>query len=416
MITNTKFKQIPVVLFVLFILYCLLILFFANRTLVGDEVGYATYADNITHGFYTDKNNVDIWWEPGYPVILAIFEILHFPVILTKLFNAVFYFVAVILFYKIVITFANEKRALFFTFLLGIWPPYLRMLFYENSEALSCMLVAIIFYYSYFLLKNKEINYKKILILAFTLAYLAFTKAIFGYAIVTCIIICSVYYLFAKSKTSVKISLLVFLFAFLFCVPYLLYTYNLTGKMFFWSNRGGVNIYHSTTPYAGEYGDWFGNNIYEDNPEAMQNHRDALSETRNLQALEKDKRFMELGIEHFKNHPAKFVYNWFVGLGRLMFNYPFSYSLQKPDTYFFILPNMFLFSFLFISIGVLFRYRKFFPYEFSFILLLSFVYLGGISLAAAVARYTALVYPLFFAIILYVFSKIIKIQTYKDSL
>jgi len=414
MITNKKFRGIPAVLFILLAIYILIILLFANRNLIGDEAGYAMYADNITHGFYTDKSDINIWWEPGYPVILALFSILHFPVILIKLFNAAFYFIAVILFFKISITFAEEKRALLFAFLLGLWPPYIRQLFYANSEPLSCMMIAIIFYYSYFLLKNKEINYKKIIALAFALAYLALTKAIFGYAIVACIIILILFYVFPKDKIRVKISLIAFVLAFVFCLPYLLYTYNLTGKMFFWSNRGGVNIYHSTTPFAGEYGDWFGNNIYEDNPQAMQNHKDVLSETANMKALDKDEKFKELGIEHFKNHPGKFVSNWFVGLGRLMFNYPFSYSLQKPDTYFFILPNMFLFSFLFISIGVLIKYRKKFPYEFSFIILFSFVYLGGISLAAAVARYTALVYPLFFAIILYVFSKIIKIRINKE--
>jgi hypothetical protein len=312
------------------------------------------------------------------------------------------------------LSFADEKKSLYFSLLLGIWPPYIRMLIYQNSEALSCMLVAIIFYYSYFLLKNKEINYKKIPILSLALFYLAFTKAIFGYAIVTCIIICAVYYLFAKNKVPVKISLITLLISFIFCLPYLFYTYSLTGKMFFWSNRGGVNIYHSTTPFEGEYGDWFGYNIYLENPQAMTNHKETIDETKNMKALEKDDKFRELGIQHLKNNPAKFIKNWFVGLGRLMFNYPFSYSLQKPDTYFFILPNMFLFSFLFISAGALIKYRKKFPYEFSFIILFAVVYLGGISLAAAVARYTALVYPLFFSLILYVFTKIIKISIIED--
>jgi len=410
MMLKFKYRQIPLVLLLLFIIYCAIILLFADRTLIGDEVGYSMYADNITHGFYTDSNDVNIWWDPGYPLILALFKILHFPVILTKLFNSVFYFIAIILFYKISISFAEEKKALLFTFLLGLWPPYIRQLVYQNSEPLSCMLIAIIFYYSYFLLKNKEIIYSKIIILSLALGYLAFTKAIFGYVIVTCIVILFLIFAFPKNKTSVKISLLALIGAIIFCLPYLFYTYNLTGKIFFWSNGGGVNVYHSTTPFSNEYGDWLGNNIYEDNQQAMQNHKDALNETKNLKALEKDDKFKELGIKNFKNQPVKSLYNWFCGVGRLMFNYPFSYTLQKPDTYFFILPNMFLFTFLFISIGVLIKYRKAFPYAFSFTILFSIVYLGETSLVAAVARYTAIVYPLFFSIILYVFTKIIKIE------
>ena len=384
---------------------------FASRNLTGDEVGYSMYAENITNGYYTNSEDVNIWWEPGYPLILAIFKFLHLPVIIVKLFNAIFYFFSVLLFYKIAKTFTDEKKSLFFALLLGVWPPYIRQLLYQNNESLCCLLICIIFYYSMLLYKNK--NYKHIFILAVTIGYLALTKAIFGYVIVTCIILFIIYFGFSKNKYYIKTSLITLTISLVFCTPYLLYTYSLTGKIFFWTNRGGVNVYHSTTPFPGEYGDWFGRNIYEDNPQAMSNHKDVLNETANMKALEKDKIFMSLGINHFTNNPMKFIYNWFCGLGRLMFNYPFSYTLQKPDTYFFILPNMFLFSFLFLAIGILIKNRKMFPFEFSFISLFSFIYLGGISLVAAVARYTALIYPLLFAIILYVFTNIIKIHINK---
>jgi hypothetical protein len=404
--------KIPPVLYLLPVLYIIIILIFAGRDLIGDEAGYAYYADNITHGFYTESSDVNIWWEPGYPLILALFKCLHFPTVLIKLINAIFFFCGMILFYKIISSFLNERKSLFFTFLLGLWPPYIRQIAYQNSEALSCFLMCVIFYYSVQIYGNK--NYKHIFILAAAMAYLALTKAIFGYTITACIILLSMFLIFTKSKEKVKTSIITLLIAFMFCLPYLFYTYSLTGKVFFWSNRGGVNIYHSTSPFAGEYGDWFGYNIYLDNPQALQNHKDVLEQTKNMKALEKDDKFRELGTEHLKSNPGKFFYNWLVGLGRLMFNFPFSYSLQKPDVYFFVLPNMFLYSFLFISTGVLVKHRKKFPYSFSFMALFSFVYIGGISLAAAVARYTALIYPLLFALILYVFTQIIKIQVNKE--
>lgn len=414
MTAKLKFVKFPPVLFLLLLIYVAIILIFANPIAIGDEAGYSMYGENITQGYYTNNNNVNIWWEPGYPLLLAFFNLLHFPVIIIKLFNAPFYFFAVILFYKIAITFTDEKKSLIFAFLLGLWPPYIRQLIYQNSEALSCLLICIIFYYSVLLYKYKTFNCKNTLILALAISYLAITKGIFGYVIATCVSILLIYYVFAKNKQRVKISLLTLLISSVFCLPYLFYTHNITGKFFFWSNRGGVNIYHSTTPFHGEYGDWFGNNVYLDNQQAMNNHKDVLEETKNMKALEKDDKFKELGIQHLINHPYKFFYNWLCGVGRLMFNYPFSYSYQKPDTYFFILPNMFLYSFFFISIVILIKHRKLFPFEFSFISLFAFVYIGGISLAAAVARYTALIYPLFFVYILYVFTKIIKIQINKE--
>lgn len=410
---DLKIKQVPVILFALLVIYIFLIIFFANRELIGDEVGYSNYAENITHGFYTNSDDVNIWWEPGYPLILALFKLMHFPVILTKLVNAVFYFIAVILFYKAALIYTDEKKSLIAALLLGIYPNYIRQIFYQNSEPLSCLLIAIIIYFSLKLFKDQIKSYKLIIVLGITIGYLALTKAIFGYVIVTCILIFLVSYIFVKNKYFVKMSLLIFITSLIFCLPYLFYTYNLTGKIFFWSNRGGVNIYHSTTPIANEYGDWYGYNIYEDNPEAMKNHEDVLKLTKDMKALEKDDKFREIGIEQFKHHPVKFVYNWFCGLGRLMFNYPFSYTYQKPDTYFFILPNMFLFVFVFISLGIFLTHRKMFPQEFSFAFIFSLIYFGGISLVAAVARYAAPFYPLFFLIIMYVFLNIIKIEKVK---
>lgn len=405
-------QKFPPVLFILPVLYIIIIFAFANNNFIGDEAGYEYYANNITHGFYADSNDINIWWEPGYPLLLAVFKILHLPAIVMKLFNAVFFFAGMILFFKIISTFLDEKKSILFTFILGLWPPYIRQMAYANSEALSCFLMCVIFYYSIQIYRNK--NYKQIFILAAAMAYLALTKAIFGYTIAACIILLGIFLIFTKSKEKVKTSIITLLIAFTFCLPYLFYTYSLTGKVFFWSNRGGVNIYHSTTPFAGEYGDWFGYNIYLDNPQAMQNHKDVLEQTKNMKAIEKDEKFKELGIEHLKNSPKKFFYNWFVSLGRLMFNFPFSYSLQKPDVYFYILPNMFLFTFLFISVGILLRHRRKFPFEYSLMILFSLVYIGGISLAAAVARYTALIYPLLFALILYTFTQIIKIQVNKE--
>jgi hypothetical protein len=153
-----------------------------------------------------------------------------------------------------------------------------------------------------------------------------------------------------------------------------------------------------------------GNNVFDDNEQARINHKKMLEETKDMKMVGKDEMLKKMGIENLKNHPVKFVYNWFCGIGRLMFNYPYSYSYQKLDTYFFILPNIFLFIFLFFSIGIFIRHRNLFPRELSFIVLLSVVYFGGISVVAAVARYTAIFYPLFFIIILFVFTRIVKIQ------
>ena len=45
--------------------------------------------------------------------------------------------------------------------------------------------------------------------------------------------------------------------AFIVNVPYLGYTYHLTGKMFYWSSFGGNNLYWMSSPYPEEYGNYY---------------------------------------------------------------------------------------------------------------------------------------------------------------
>ena len=48
--------------------------------------------------------------------------------------------------------------------------------------------------------------------------------------------------------------------------------------------------------------------------------------------VEKDDAYKSIAINNIKTHPGKYVMNWFSNLGRLLFNYPYSYTYQKPTT------------------------------------------------------------------------------------
>ena len=48
----------------------------------------------------------------------------------------------------------------------------------------------------------------------------------------------------------------ILLTAFVVLSPYALYTWRLTGRVFYWANSGGTTLYWMSTPFEGEYGDW----------------------------------------------------------------------------------------------------------------------------------------------------------------
>ena len=72
----------------LLVFYVVLVVTFARPSFQGDEGGYVKLAMNLARGFYSLSSPVDIWWGPGYPLLLAPFALLRIPWIAPKLANA----------------------------------------------------------------------------------------------------------------------------------------------------------------------------------------------------------------------------------------------------------------------------------------------------------------------------------------
>src|SRR5205823_1870805 len=49
-------------------------------------------------------------------------------------------------------------------------------------------------------------------------------------------------------------------------------------------------------------------------------------------SLERDDAFKRIAINNIKSHPAKFMKNCISNIGRMLFNNPYSYTLQKNPT------------------------------------------------------------------------------------
>src|SRR5262249_27283060 len=239
----------------LLLLYVTIVLLDRRQAFFGDEGGYLRFATNLTHGYYSPPGEVDLWWGPGYPIILVPFVLLKAPWVIIKLLNAFLLFFTVVYFYETIKLYTSSKYLLLFAYLFGLYLPFLRLLGYMLTETIAVFLISAI---TYHFCKSGELGSpaKKHQILAgFLLGYLALTKVFFGYAILTGLIIAGLVYLLKRSKVLRK-AIVVCGIALAICLPYLLYTYSLTGKIFYWGNSGGLQLYSMSTPYQGEYGDW----------------------------------------------------------------------------------------------------------------------------------------------------------------
>jgi 4-amino-4-deoxy-L-arabinose transferase-like glycosyltransferase len=236
--------------------------------------------------------------------------------------------------------------------------------------------------------------------------YLALTKVFFGYVAgfgllfsLSC---------FKMGKTWRRMAG-IYAISLLFCLPYLLYTYSITGKLFYWANSGGISLYWMSSPYPNEYGNHIPTHrvLTEDH---FRQHRDLYEDMAKLNYVERDALFKKQALSNIKHHPLKYGRNWIANLGRMWYNYPFSYKYQRPETLFFMVPSSFLFVSFIFCIYPLWKRRKDVPGELTGLIWFAVIYLGGSSLIYSQARYVLPVVPVLIIAVFFTSNKILEIK------
>ncbi len=213
-------------------------------------------------------------------------------------------------------------------------------------------------------------------------------------------------FLLPNFRNSAKKSILVFSLSLMFCLPWLIYTYSLTGKAFYWSNSGSMSLYTMSTPYSNELGDWSNKDSLSLNP----NHRPFMDSISTLTPLQKDEAYRNTALNNIKNYPKKYFSNWVANIGRLFFSYPYSNTQQSIRTYFTIIPDMFIIVIITLTFVIsIFQYKRF-PEGMIFLLLFIFIYLFGCSLVSAYRRMFYITMPFWFLYFSYFFDRIISIK------
>jgi len=394
---------------ILLLVYIAVIATMQKDRLWADENRYVNYATNLSKGHYLPNYEDYLWNGPGYPVILAPFVFLKAPLIVMRLLNAVFLFLAVYYLYLALRLYVPDRKALFISFLCGIYLPFLRYIHLLLTEVLSVFLVSCFLYYFCRLHHEEKNKSKNIIVSALALGYLALTKIFFGYVLLALLL----FYLLlniVKRTEALKKTVLVYLCSLIFCTPYLLYTYSVTGKIFYWGNSGGSSLYWMSTPYKEELGDWHGGQEMKKNKQLFEHHQEIFNGLEKFSFTEKDEMLKRQAIKNIIDHPLKFIKNWAANVGRLLFNYPYSYTEQKLSTYFYILPNMFIVVFFIACIYPAFLGRRLIPHEVNGLLLFGLISLGGSSLLSAYNRQFWPLVPVFIFWIAFVLNCIVKVE------
>ena len=408
--------------------YIVLVLVFSTDDLVGDEFRHVYYADNIVHGFYTNADNPELINGPGYPLVLAPFLGMNAGYLCLRLLNALFVFVALVYFKKTLAFFIKERYAIICTVLVGLYPPLLRYIPTIYSEPLSVMIACALIFYVFKLSKSDKLDWKLVAIASFYAGFLVLVKIIFLQVLGVSIILVGASFLWKRNRKILKLGFVI-VGGFLLTVPYLIYAYSLTGKPFYLGTAGGEILYHRSTPYENEWGNWFSrdnilkaddadykpDSVYKDLHQLAENHRDVYLKLEPLNYLERDSVLKEVAIENMKAHPVKYLKNTVSNLGRFVFHYPFSYRDQNLSAFGYMIPNMFIVVLWIISLLLFYRTRKSVPVEVKAIMLFFLAYASAIVLLDGRGRNFIIMVPSMVLFFMYIYSKTIKIKPLQED-
>lgn len=419
----TAFKnKSPYILFLPFLLlYSLYVLYFHTDQMEGDEARYLQFAQNLLHGFYSPAYpNIDLINGPGYPILLMPFAAVKTPLICITLFNALLHYLSVVYLFKAIeLLFNSFKTACIVALCWGCY-----FLAYQEmpcilTETFTLFLISAFSYQIIRIHKQETINYKHIILAGFTFGFLILTKVVFAYVLLPLLFISVYFYL--KDRASITTQRLVYLFstALLVLAPYLIYTWQLTGKFFYLSSESGKVLYWMTSLDENEYGDW-NNNTFTANchgkvfcnaPLIAANHAADIAQVNSMKTvIQADSVFKALAVQHIKSNPAKYARNWFANIGRLLFGFPASYYFQSPSTLIRVYVNSLLLFAAIFSLVVLAINRKNIPLEIIVLTSFCLIYLVLSSLVSAYPRQFTVIVPALLCWITYAVKNTVRMS------
>jgi 4-amino-4-deoxy-L-arabinose transferase-like glycosyltransferase len=381
-------------------IFILLVLKLHSDKMEGDESRYFMYAQNLLQGFYSPKNVVFLWNGPGYPLFLVPFLYFKLPLITISLANAIMQYMSIVFLFKSIKAYTNTKVALLASLAWGVYYLGYQEIPSILTEPLTSFLMSslLVSLSSYFTKGNKNYLYVSGIIIGL----IVLTKFIFGYILLFMLIFWVAVYLIYQMKKiaqpKIKSLIIALGIAFVLVTPYLAHTYQLTSRIFYWGNSGGMNLYWMSTPYENEFGDWFpetlfigqaisGTNLYK-------NHLSDINYFLTRKGIERDDAYKQKGIENIKKYPLKYIRNWFTNQGRLWFNFPqtgFSHSERGLLRF---VPNAILLTFFLLSLYLWGINFKKCPIEINFLALFILSYLGMTSLISALPRQLTVSVPI----------------------
>jgi hypothetical protein len=346
--------MMPAALSPLLVGYVAVIFFASPGPFIADEGRYLRFAASLAQGTYALPSHEFLWNGPGYPLVLAAAQAVGISPEAARFLNAGFLYLAVVLFGLLIQLEVGRGWALGSAWALGLYIPFYQSLPLLHTELLAVALVCGLFY-ALALARHRQ-SHIALCVAGVILGYLALTKILFGYILLVSLLLTASWLGWRPRSAEARRLVIVHLLALATTMPYLAYTYRLTGLPFYWGNSGGNSLYSMSTPFAEEWGDWFGPVQVRDWPQ-LARHKALFDSVATLPPVEQDRRLRDEALRNIREHPTKFGWNVAANLSRLFFSFPFSYTPQKLRVLFYAVPNGLLLAATLLSAIILLASR-----------------------------------------------------------
>lgn len=302
--------------------------------LQGDEWRYIYYADNLLHGYFSPRDRVFLWNGPGYPLLLAAFVKLGWADG-ARYANALWHAAALAYAWLILSPRMRPRWALGGVAMLGLYMPAYEHLPMAQTEVFCFFLTTAWIEHS---LRAPQSALHRVIASAL-LALLCLTKVVFGVVLMVFLSLLLVFWLCRREDRIERAYLQQAALALALCLPYLAYTYDLTGRPLYWSSAGPQSFYWLSSPYADESGDWYHHGWVYRNPTLRAHHKAIMDETGglardpslsfeeqlfNMSTPEAADVFLREGVRNVREHPRKFFENWCANMLRMFLDVPTS--------------------------------------------------------------------------------------------
>ncbi len=280
------------------ILYAGIILIFSNPEIYGDEFRYIYYAENLSEGFYTEADDPNLRNGTGYPLLITPFFLLGLPLLAAKLLNAVMLTGVHFFVYETLSRYTKRSWAWVGSLSIGVLFLFTSWIIRLVPATFTLFLMAG-FVYFFTRLWRKEGNARiNMAVGGLLFGWLALTQFVFSYILILGILTGVAIWFFTRKAVWGQTAIL-YAIAYALCIPYLIYTYSLTGKKFYWGTNGGEQMYWMTSPVSEELGNWIAMNdvVDELHPDAGTHvdpiHHPVIEEARKLNHIDRNAFFKE---------------------------------------------------------------------------------------------------------------------------